>query len=192
MKADIETFEAPNRKAWRDWLKKNHDSRTSIWLLYHKKDAGIPSITYPEAVEEALCFGWIDSTRRSAGKNSSIQLFTRRKPKSVWSKINKERVKKLAASGLMTPAGLKSISIAKKNGSWTILNDVEKDMIPADLDAALSRKKGAKDFFLSLSKSGRKMILQWLRLAKRSATREKRILTIAENAAMKLKPKQFR
>ena len=191
-KTETETFEASDQRAWRNWLKKNHDSKSSIWLVFHKKDSGLIGISYKEAVEEALCFGWIDSTKRSLNEKSSIQLFTRRKQKSVWSRINKAKVKKLIGSGLMTGAGLRSIAMAKKNGSWTILNDVEKLKIPADLESAFKQNKGSKEFFSGLSRSVRKMMLQWIVLAKRPETRKKRILEIATQAAKKQKPAQFR
>jgi uncharacterized protein YdeI (YjbR/CyaY-like superfamily) len=121
-----------------------------------------------------------------------MQFFCKRKPNSVWSKVNKTKVQQLIDKGLMMPSGYKSIEIAKQNGSWTILDDVEELIIPADLELALESEHGAKEFFLGLSKSQRKAILQWLVLAKQAITRQKRIKEIAELASQKLKPKQFR
>lgn len=151
----------------------------------------MPTVTWSEAVDEALCFGWIDRTRNSLDNEAFMRFFCKRKPNSVWSKINKGKVQRLIDEGLITQAGCESIETAKQNGSWTILDDVEELKIPKDLEKEFKTKKGSKDFFLSLSKSVRKSILQWLVLAKRPETRQKRIYEIAELAAQKLKPKQF-
>jgi len=188
----IETFCPASRTEWRQWLKKNHQSKQSIWLVYYKKKSDQPTLTYNEAVDEALCFGWIDSTRKSLDEETFMQFFCKRKPTSVWSKINKGKVLRLIDEGLMTKAGLESIETAKQNGSWIILDEVEELKIPLDLEKAFKTQRGSKDYFLSLSKSVRKMLLQWLVLAKRHETRQKRISEIAEHAAQKQKPKQFR
>jgi uncharacterized protein YdeI (YjbR/CyaY-like superfamily) len=191
-KKETATFYPVNVQEWRQWLEKHHRSEQSVWLLQYKKSSEKPTISWSEAVDEALCFGWIDSTRKTVDNESFIQFFTRRKPNSVWSKINKEKVKQLIKEGRMTEAGLKSIEIAKHNGSWTILDEVEELTIPDDLEKAFHLHPGSKDFFLGLSKSVRKMILTWLVFAKREDTRQKRIVEIAELAAQKQKPKQFR
>jgi uncharacterized protein YdeI (YjbR/CyaY-like superfamily) len=191
-KKDIETFCPISRQDWRQWLKENHSLKQSVWLVYYKKKSDIPTVIYTEAVDEALCFGWIDSTRISLDDDKFMQFLCKRKPKSVWSKINKEKVQRLIAEGLMTQAGYESIETAKQNGSWTILDDVEELKIPKDLANEFKNKPGAKDYFIGLSKSVRKSILQWLVLAKRPETRQKRINEIAELASHKLKPKQFR
>lgn len=191
-KKDIEIFCPTSQQAWRQWLKQNHSSKQSVWLVLYKKESNRPTIAWSEAVDEALCFGWIDSKRKPVDKEKFIQFFSRRKSKGTWSKVNKEKVGQLIAEGLMTRAGLMSIETAKQNGSWTILDDVEELKIPKDLAVEFKSKSGSKDFFLSLSKSVRKSILQWLVLAKRPETRKKRIDEIAELAVQKLKPKQFR
>jgi len=188
---EIETFYPPSRQAWRQWLQENHHSKQSIWLIYYKKGSGKPSLSWSEAVDEALCFGWIDSTARSIDQEKYMQFFTRRKPTSVWSKINKGKVQQLMEQGLMMQAGLDSIEIAKQNGSWTILDEVEELKIPEDLAQALNAEAEAMDYFQSLSKSVQKSILQWLVMAKRPETRQKRITEIATLAAQKQKPKQF-
>ncbi|TAH39898.1 MAG: hypothetical protein EYC69_12385 [Bacteroidetes bacterium] len=185
------SFCPAGRKQWRRWLEKNHASEKSVWLIYYKKHASVPTITYNEAVEEALCFGWIDSTKKTIDEDRFQQYFCKRKPDSVWSKINKAKVKRLIESGQMMPAGYQSISKAKQNGFWTILNDVENLVIPKDLDFALSNFPGAGKFFLSLNNSTRKAILQWLVLARKPETRLRRIREIAELASRKMKPKQF-
>ena len=190
--ADRETFYAASQQDWRKWLMENHESKQSIWLMCYKKNTGMPTIAWTNAVDEALCFGWIDSTRVSVGDDKFIQFFTRRKPTSVWSKINKEKVERLIRDGLMMPAGLKSIDIAKQNGSWTILDTVEALEIPKDLAKALKAHPGSKEYLSGLSKSVRKSILQWVIVAKRPETRQKRIDEIATLAAQQLKPKQFR
>lgn len=190
-KKEIETFCPASLQEWRQWLEENHRSKQSIWVLYYKKKSNVASITYTDAVDEALCFGWIDSTRRAVDDHTFIQFFCKRKPNSVWSKINKAKVQRLIDAGLFAQAGHESIEIAKQNGSWAILDDVEELIIPEDLEKEFETKEGSMDFFLSLSKSVRKSILQWLVLAKRPETRKKRITEIAELAAQKLKPKQF-
>jgi uncharacterized protein YdeI (YjbR/CyaY-like superfamily) len=188
---ETETFCPSSQQDWRRWLKVNHKVKQSVWVLYYKKKCNRATVTYNGAVDEALCFGWIDSTRKSVDSDTFIQFFCRRKPNSVWSKINKAKVQRLIADGLMTTAGMESIHLAKHNGSWTILDDVEELVIPADLAAGLRKRPGSEDYFLSLSKSVRKSILQWLVLAKRSETRIRRITEIAQLAADKKKPKQF-
>lgn len=190
--AETDRFYPASRQAWRQWLQENHRSKGSVWLLQYKKKAGIPTLSWSEAVDEALCFGWIDSTRKTIDEEKFIQFFCRRKPTSAWSKINKVKVERLIAEGLMTAAGYESIETARQNGSWTILDEVEELTIPADLEAAFEARPGSKDFFLSLSRSARKAMLQWLVLAKRPQTRQKRLREIAELAAQKLKPVQFR
>ncbi|WP_289501016.1 hypothetical protein [Gloeocapsopsis sp. IPPAS B-1203] len=114
---DLETFQAQDRQQWREWLEKNHDTSSGIWLIYYKVKSGKPSIQYSEAVKEALCFGWIDSKVRSLNEESYMQIFTPRKPKSVWSKLNKQYIEELIEQNLMTEAGLKKIETAKQDGS---------------------------------------------------------------------------
>lgn len=188
---EINSFCPASRQEWRQWLQENHSSTPSVWLVYYKKKSNIPSLSYSDAVDEALCFGWIDSTRKSLDHETFTQFFCKRKPNSVWSKVNKAKVQRLIEEGLMTAAGYESIEKAKQNGSWTILDDVEELFIPTDLEEELGAKPASLDFFLSLSRSVRKSMLQWLVLAKRPETRQKRIKEIAELAAQKLKPKQF-
>ncbi|MGH1516877.1 YdeI/OmpD-associated family protein [Chryseobacterium sp. JK1] len=181
-----------NTKAeWREWLEKNHQSEQSIWLVCNTKKSNLPMIYWTELVDEALCFGWIDSTRKTIDENSFMQLFSRRKPNSTWSRINKEKVEKLIENNLMRKAGLDCIRIAQENGSWNILDSVEGLEIPKDLNEAFKMYSGSQAYFESLSKSVKKMLLQWIVLAKRPETRQKRIDEIAIHAAQKKKPKQF-
>jgi uncharacterized protein YdeI (YjbR/CyaY-like superfamily) len=188
---ELETFYPACKQEWRQWLQEHHDKKQSVWIIQYRKKSNIPSITWSDAVDEALCFGWIDSTARTINAEQFMQFFTRRKPKSVWSKINKEKVARLLEQNLIAPAGLAVIEIAKQNGSWTILDEVEEVIVPPDLQIEFNNHSGSSDYFLSLSRSVRKAILQWLVLAKRPETRQKRIKEIAELAALKQKPKQF-
>ena len=188
---EIEIFCPASQKDWREWLMENHASKQSVWLVYHKIKSNVPSISWSQAVDEALCFGWIDSTARPIDDQTFMQFFCKRKPKSVWSKINKAKVERLISEGLMTQAGFDSIEKAKDNGSWIILDEVEAFKIPKDLMTAFKAQRGSKPFFLSLSKSVQKSILQWLILAKKTETRQKRIDEIALLAGQKRKPKQF-
>lgn len=175
---EVLTFCPANRQEWRQWLQQHHDNTQSVWLVYYKKQANRPTITWSEAVDEALCFGWIDSTARPIDEEKFMQFFTKRKATSVWSKINKEKIKRLTAAGLMTPAGRKCISLAQKNGSWSILDEVEELKIPKDLEKAFKEKRGSKAHFTGLSRSTQKSYLQKLVLAKRPETRLKRIQEI--------------
>ncbi len=188
---EAESFCPSNVEEWRAWLTKNHQSKQSVWLIYYKKGAGVPSITWSEAVDQALCFGWIDSTAKAIDEHRFRQFFCKRKPTSVWSKINKEKVQRLIKGGLMAPAGLASIDVAKKNGSWAILDEAEELIVPKDLSAAFRKHKRSKAFFTGLSKSVRKAMLQRIVLARRPETWQKRISEIAERAAKGMKPKQF-
>lgn len=177
-KTKLEEYErvyARNRQEWRKWLEKNYASSPGIWLVYHKKNAEGPCVSYDEAVEEALSFGWIDSKVNKLDKERYIQVFTPRKPRSIWSRSNKERVRTLIKEGLMTPAGLEKVEIAKKDGSWNFIDDIENLIIPEDLKEALKANARAKDNFESFSNSVKKQILYWIKSAKRPETRIRRI-----------------
>ncbi|WP_339701463.1 YdeI/OmpD-associated family protein [uncultured Roseivirga sp.] len=189
---ETETYYPKSRTDWRKWLEKNHESEQSVWLVHFKSSTKVASLTWSEAVDEALCFGWIDSTRKTIDEERYMQYFSKRKPNSMWSKINKEKVDQLIQNNQMTQAGLASVEIAKQNGSWTFLDEVEALVIPEDLAAALADHEGAIDYFDGLSKSAKKILLHWIISAKRPETRQKRVLEIAENASENLKPKQFR
>lgn len=188
---ETEIFYPAKQTEWRQWLEVNHLSKQSVWLVLYVKSSGKLSVTWSEAVDVALCFGWIDSKRVKIDEETSHQFFSKRKPKSTWSKINKEKVRHLIENGLMTRAGLDIIEIAKQNGSWTILDEVEELIIPNDLENAFKKHKGSKGYFLSLSRTIRKMMLASLVLAKLPETRQKRIDEIAELAGQNKKPKQF-
>ncbi|MGL4561570.1 MAG: YdeI/OmpD-associated family protein [Brevinema sp.] len=167
----MHTFTPHSRQEWREWLEKHSQKETSIYLVYHKKNTGIPSLTWSEAVKEALCFGWIDSTKKRIDDNTYQQLFTPRNPKSTWSKINKEYIEELETQGLMTDYGREKVQIAKKNGSWTALDDCYNMVIPEDLQNMLSPVL-LKNFH-SLSDSKKTEILMQLHHKKRPDTRQK-------------------
>jgi uncharacterized protein YdeI (YjbR/CyaY-like superfamily) len=188
---EVQILDAASPTAWRKWLEENHLFEQAVWLVLYNKSSDKKSITWREAVDVALCFGWIDSKKIKIDSETSHQFFSKRKPNSTWSKINKEIVRQLIESGLMTAAGYKSIETAKQNGSWTILDEVEELVMPEDLEIEFATKPKSIDFFLSLSKSVRKAILQWLVLARRPETRRKRIVEIVELAAQKQKPKHL-
>ncbi len=189
---EIEEFCPKNNKEWREWLELNHVTKDAVWLIFYKKKSPNFNLEWSHSVDEALCFGWIDSTKRTLDSERYIQYFSKRKAKSNWSKINKEKVQSLIDQGLMQAAGYKSIEIAKENGSWTILDSVEALIVPDDLKEALIANKDAIEYFESLSNSTKKILLYWVFSAKRAETRQRRIAVITENANNKLLPKQFK
>lgn len=181
---DYELVYPPTRADWRAWLAANHDKSPGIWLVRYKKGTAQPTINYDELVEEALCFGWIDGLARALDAERHLILVTPRKPKSVWSKPNKERVERLLAAGLIEAPGLKAIETAKANGSWAAIDDSENGVIPPDLAEALAQNEAASTFFYGLTASQRKVILQWIITAKRPETRQKRIAETVAQAAV--------
>ncbi len=183
---------APDRATWRKWLEQNHATASGVWLVYYKKQSGKPSVSYAEAVEEALCFGWIDSRPNRLDDERYMQLFSPRKPKSPWSRLNKQRVEKLIAQGLMTPAGLAKIEAAKRDGAWDKYNVIEELAMPADLKKALAANKTARQNFEAFSPSSKKNILYWIASAKRPETRAKRIQETVALAAKNLKANHWR
>jgi len=190
--SELEEYCPHDKKDWRKWLEKNHVKKEAVWLIFYKKKSPKYNLSWSESVDEALCFGWIDSVKKTIDSETYKQYFSKRKAKSNWSKINKDKVKSLIEQGLMEEEGYKSIEIAKGNGSWTILDEVEALVIPDDLKEEFANFEGSMEFFDSLSKSVKKILLHWVVSAKRKETRQKRILEIAENASQNLKPKQFR
>lgn len=171
-------FYPKSQKDWRKWLDKNHAKKESVWLIYHKKETGIPSVTHAQAVEEALCFGWIDSKRQSLDDKSFRQFFGKRKPKGMWSKINKATIDRLIKDGQMKQAGLDAIEVAKKNGSWTMLDEVEELIPPPDLAKEFRKNKTAAKNFEKLARSNKRLILLHLLQAKKPETRTNRLKQI--------------
>ena len=175
-----------SRKAWRDWLKKNHASSSGVWLVYAKKHSARPSLTYNDAVEEALCFGWIDSKINPIDDDFYMQVFTPRKPKSLWSASNKTRFERLRAAGLMARAGLAAAEAAKDSGAWNATKHVEELAIPPDLRKAIKANADASRNWASYSASRRKSVLYRLAGAKRPETRARYLQAILENMARNL------
>lgn len=184
----LETFYAQDRQAWREWLEKNHNSSNGIWLMYYKVKSGKPSIRYSEAVKEALCFGWIDSKVQSLDRECYRQIFTPRKPKSVWSKLNKQYIQELIKQDLMTEAGLAKIIAAKQDGSWNTLDAIEELIVPIDLQQALLGNEVANKYFEAFSNTVKKNILFWIVSAKRPETRSSRIEQTISSAACNKNP----
>lgn len=181
--ADLPVMEPAGRREWRAWLEANHADSPGVWLAVGKKGNPVTALTYQAAVEEAVCFGWIDSVVNRLDEARFKQLMTPRRPGSVWAPSNKERVARLAERGLMAPAGLAAVAAAKADGSWTILDEVETLAAPADLAAALADNPDAEHGFAALPPSTRKQLLYWIASAKRPVTRERRIAEIAAAAA---------
>jgi uncharacterized protein YdeI (YjbR/CyaY-like superfamily) len=186
------SFYPENKNQWRNWLIKNQDKEDFVWLIFYKVKSPKKSITWSEAVDEALCFGWIDSVKKTLNEESYVQYFSKRKPKSSWSKINKLKIEELTKRKLMTKSGSAVIEIAKQNGSWSMLDDVENLIVPEELQTAFRSNKKAAAYYDSLSNSGKKILLGWIAFAKRSETKEKRIVEIIRCAELGELPKQFR
>jgi uncharacterized protein YdeI (YjbR/CyaY-like superfamily) len=184
---ELPRHHAPDRKAWRRWLQANHASAAGVWLVYYKKESGKPRVSYDDAVEEALCFGWIDSVVNAIDAERFMQLFTPRKPKSGWSALNKRRVEKLLALGLFHPAGWDKVEAARRDGSWSKLDAAERLEVPEDLARAFLRAKIAHRNFMAFSPSSRKGILNWIGEARRPATRAARIEETVAMARLNLR-----
>lgn len=178
---ELPTLPFESKKKWADWLAKQHDKSAGVWLKLAKKGAGVPSVTYDEAVEVALCYGWIDGQGKRFDDQYWLQKFTPRRPKSIWSKINTEKVEKLIASGEMKPAGLKAIESAKQDGRWDAAYESQKNIsVPDDFQAALDKNKKAKAFFATLNSANRYSFLFRIQTAKKAETRTKRISQFVE------------
>ena len=184
------TFQPRTLAEWRRWLQRNHGREAGVWLVTFKKSSGKARLSYDAAVEEALCWGWIDSVARTLDDERGMLWMSPRRAKSGWSRSNKERIARLAAAGLLAPAGIARIEAAKRDGSWTALDAVEALEVPRDLARALSAAK-AKAHYEEFAPSIRKSILGWIASAKRPETRARRIEETARLAAMKIPPPQW-
>ncbi|MFC2003938.1 YdeI family protein [Chloroflexota bacterium] len=174
---------------WREWLEQNHDREKGVWLIHYKKDSGKGSISYNDALEEALCFGWIDSIMRSIDEEKFVLKYTPRKTKSVWSKLNKDKAEKLIKLGKMTDAGLVKIEEAKKNGLWdAAYTNKDRDNIPEDLDKALLQNKDAWNNFHNFANSYWNMYIGWVNNAKTEETRKRRIAEVVKRSSLNKKP----
>lgn len=181
--SELELVEPADVAEWHDWLVANHATSPGIWLAVGKKGGTRTTLTYELAVQEAVAFGWIDSTVNRLDDHRFRQLFTPRKPTSNWSRSNKERVARLTEQGRMQPAGLAAVAVAQSNGSWELLDRVDDLVMPDDLTAALAAEKHAAAGFAALSESQRKIALYWVLSAKRPETRARRIAETVRAAA---------
>lgn len=180
-----------SRAAWRAWLVANHESSSGVLLVAWRRPTGRPSMSYGDAVEEALCVGWVDSTAGRLDDERSTLWFTKRRPRSGWSRPNKERVERLIAAGLMLPAGLAAIEEAKRRGTWSLLDDVEDLVVPDDLAAALAAVPPGRANWDAFSRSARRGILEWIVQAKRPETRARRVQETATLAVRNEKANQW-
>jgi len=175
----IDGLYVTSRSAWREWLRENHDVRREVWLIYYKKPTGKPSIPYDDSVEEALCFGWIDSIIKKLDEERFARKFTPRKPKSRWSETNKERARRMMRNGKMAEAGLAKIKEAKKSGEWSRTPPKRKELVISPyMKAALARNKKARENFDNLAKSYRRQYVGWISSAKREETRKRRLAEV--------------
>jgi uncharacterized protein YdeI (YjbR/CyaY-like superfamily) len=180
---DAPYVHADDRATWRAWLEDNHATVRGAWLVTWRSTTGRGSLDYEAAIEEALCFGWVDSTGGRFDDDHGKLYFAPRKPRSVWAATNKARVARLTAEGRMAPAGLAAIERAKANGSWTILDSAERLEVPEDLGVALDAHPPAAACFAAFPASARKQMLSWIATAVRPATRAARIAQVAQAAA---------
>lgn len=185
-------FEAKTRQTWRQWLIENHDEADNVWLVTFKKGSGEQHLEYADSVEEALCFGWVDSRPKSLDDRRSMRLFSRRSKGSPWSKLNKQRIRKLESEGLMAAAGMQAVRHAKKDGSWSVYDDIEALVVPDDLEQALDANRTAKSYFDQFPDSSKKNILWWIKSAKRDITRNKRIAETVELAEQGIRANHYR
>lgn len=183
---------AQNTQEWHTWLKYNHKQKQNIWLVIYHRDSPVKSITYEEAVDEALCFGWIDSKPNKRDGDSYYQLFSQRNARSNWSRINKQRVERLLKEDRIQEAGHLMIQTAKMNGSWDALNTVENLIEPDDLRTALDANPEARTFWDDFPRSVKRGILEWIFNAKKPGTRVKRIQETVEKAAQNIRANQYR
>jgi uncharacterized protein YdeI (YjbR/CyaY-like superfamily) len=181
-----------SRAAWRAWLEQNHTRKEGIWLISFKKATGKPRVEYDDAVEEALCFGWIDSKGNKLDEERTMLWFAPRKPRTGWSAPNKQRVEALIADGRMAPAGLAKIEAAKQDGSWSALDAVEALEIPPDLKQALAANPAAQQYFDAFPRSAKRAILVWIISAKKPETRANRISETVRLAAGNVRANQWR
>lgn len=183
----LEQIHPETPSEWRAWLAANHSTSPGVWVVQWKRATGRRQMSYDELVEEALCYGWIDGRANPLDGERSMIMMTPRKPTSTWARSNKDRVERLIAEGRMTGAGLRVIEIAKANGSWTVLDDVDALVVPEDLAAALSGDEQARHYFEAFPPSAKKAILYWIKTAKRPETRQRRIVETVRLAAQNIR-----
>ncbi|MBT2235313.1 YdeI family protein [Nonomuraea sp. NEAU-A123] len=181
----MSTFYPSTTADWRAWLARNCQSEKEIWLVIYHKDSGMPSMRYHEAIEHALCYGWIDSQARKGDANSSLLRFTPRNPRSTWSRVNRQRAAKMTELGLMTGHGQALIDLARAKGTWQVLPDT--DAVPDDLQELLDRDEAARRNFQNFPPSSKRLILEWVAKAKRPDTRQRRISQTVSLAAVNIR-----
>ncbi|ANH39681.1 hypothetical protein I601_3274 [Nocardioides dokdonensis FR1436] len=182
-KFDYPIYHAETRAQWRAWLEAHHDRAPGVWLCSWRNSTGRAACPYPEVVEEAICFGWIDSTAGRLDDDRGLQLLTPRRPRSTWTRLNRRRAAEMESAGLMTGAGRRAVDAARANGWWTILDPVEDLVEPGELAAALDDDPPARLAWDSFPPSARKAMLWWVVSAVKQETRESRIATIVVKAA---------
>lgn len=187
-----DSFYASSRQVWRRWLQKNHQSKKKVWLIIYHKSSAKPSVYYDAAVEEALCFGWIDSKPNKRDEQSYYLSFSPRNAKSKWSKLNRERVDKLVKEKRMTPSGMAMVNLAKNSGTWLALEKIDNMELPEDLLAALQKNKKAMENFSAFPPSSKRIILHWVSEAKRPETRDNRIKETVKLAALNIRANDYR
>ncbi len=192
MEKKINEYYPKNRNEWRKWLQKNHSSEQNVWLIMYKKETGILSVSYEEVVEEALCFGWIDSKSNKRDDESRFLYIATRKPRSPWSALNKSRIDRLIKENKMTAAGLDKIKIAKKDGSWKMLDKIEALEMPAVLVKAFAKNKKGLANFEKFPPSVKKQLFFWVDSAKTTLTKEKRIVEIITSAEKNIRANQWK
>jgi uncharacterized protein YdeI (YjbR/CyaY-like superfamily) len=183
----MKTFAATTAADWRAWLADNARREKEVWLIIHHKGSGIPGVLYDEAIEHALCYGWIDSHARKHNADSSLLRFTPRGPRSTWSRLNRERATRMSALGLMTEDGQAVIDRAVANGTWQILADAESVTVPDDLQKLLEDNQAADENFRRFPPSSKRRILEWIASAKRPDTRRRRIDQTVNLAAVNIR-----
>jgi uncharacterized protein YdeI (YjbR/CyaY-like superfamily) len=188
----VQTFHARTRQEWRKWLEKNHSEEKSVWLIIYHKKSKTKSVNYDEAVEEAICFGWIDSKPNKRDEESYYLFFAKRNPKSNWSKANRDRAMKMISQGLMADQGMTLIGLAQENGTWEALVNVQDSVIPDDLQAKLNKNKTALNNFLFFPPSSKRIILEWILNAKKPETRQQRIDQTVNLAEKNIKANHYR
>jgi uncharacterized protein YdeI (YjbR/CyaY-like superfamily) len=186
----LERVEMTGRTEWRAWLKKHHTRTEGIWLVRYKQHIQDKYLAWGDIVDEALCFGWIDGVARALDDDRSMLYLSPRRPKSVWSKVNKERIARLITTKRMAPAGSRKIEVAKQNGSWTELDAIEAMETHPELDAALDRNKAARRHYDSFPPGARKQIIRWVSEARTAPTRVKRIQETVALAAKGIRARQ--
>jgi uncharacterized protein YdeI (YjbR/CyaY-like superfamily) len=180
---EVERFQPGTLAEWRTWLAEHHADRPAgVWLVRWRAGSDGPRIGHAELVEQALCFGWIDSTGRALDATRTMVRFTPRRPGSGWSRLNQQRVERLVAAGAMAPAGRRCVDAAKADGSWSLLDDVEDLVVPPDLDAALRARPPARQRWDALSRSVRRAALLQIGQARRPETRARRVAAASRAA----------